>query len=84
MSPSAQTHQPLSATLSTSFKVLSLIRIATGAACFFAPRFTCALHGYNVPSTYTLLVRMMGSREAINGGLLLTAEDKEANDGGRK
>ena len=68
----------------TAIKVLAIIRIATGAACLIAPRFTCALHNYNVEPEYLLLVRMMGVREGVVGGLLLTAEDREREDGGRR
>jgi hypothetical protein len=75
---------PLSPTLLTSTKILAIIRIGVGAASFFAPQLTCASHGYHVSAPYALLVRMMGHREAINGGLLWTAEDSEAKDGGRK
>jgi hypothetical protein len=84
MAGPAHTRLTMGTTLINSTRALSIIRIATGVACFFAPQFTCGTHGYDVPDAYTLLVRMMGAREAINGGLLLTAEDKEANDGGRK
>jgi hypothetical protein len=75
---------PISPTLLKITKGLSLVRIATGAACFFAPQLTCSLHGYQVPVESALLVRMMGAREAINGGLLFTAEDGEARDTGRR
>ncbi|KAH7110780.1 hypothetical protein B0J13DRAFT_577417 [Dactylonectria estremocensis] len=92
MAPSAQsprrTNQtssaPPSSTILTATKVLSIIRIATGAVCLIAPRLTCSLHGYSIPAESALLVRMMGAREAINGGLLLTVEDKESQDGGKR
>jgi hypothetical protein len=82
MPPSPPT--PISPTLLRITKGLSLVRIATGAACFFAPQLTCSLHGYEVPIESALLVRMMGAREAINGGLLFDPEDDEAGDGGRR
>lgn len=75
---------PLSPTLVTATKVLSIVRIATGGACFFAPRLTCSLHDYYVPAPYALLVRMMGAREAINGGLLFTAINGKESDGGKR
>lgn len=75
---------PLSSTTLTAIKVLSVIRIVIGTACLIAPRFTCALHSYNVPVEQALLVRMMGVREGVVGGLLFTAEDKEMGDGGRR
>ncbi|CAO2655765.1 Nn.00g045680.m01.CDS01 [Neocucurbitaria sp. VM-36] len=74
---------PLSSTTLTAIKALSLIRIATGAACLVAPRFTCALFKYPVPAEQALLVRMFGVRDAVFGELLITAEDKTAPDGGR-
>ena len=49
-----------------------------------APQFTCALFKWNVPMGSTLLVRMVGGRDGVLGGLLLTAEDKNAPDGGRR
>jgi hypothetical protein len=81
---------PISSTLLKLTQSLSLVRIATGAACFFAPQLTCSLHGYYVPVESALLVRMMGAREAINGGLLFTAaadskdEKDKGGDGGRR
>lgn len=75
---------PLSTTTQTVIKALSFIRIATGAACLIAPRFTCALFKFPVPAEQTLLVRMVGARDAVLGELLITAEDKTAHDGGRR
>ncbi|RKL39387.1 hypothetical protein BFJ72_g6861 [Fusarium proliferatum] len=84
MASQTNNHLPLPPILLTCTKALAIARIGIGAASFFAPQLTCASHGYHVSEPYNLLVRMMGHREAINGGLLLTAEDKEAKDGGRK
>jgi hypothetical protein len=84
MASQASGRSPISRGLLTTTKVLAIIRIGIGAASFCAPQLTCASHGYQVTTPYNLLVRMMGHREAINGGLLLTAEDSEAKDGGRK
>ncbi|QPC63142.1 hypothetical protein HYE67_005373 [Fusarium culmorum] len=75
---------PLSPSLVTATKILSIVRIATGGACLFAPQLTCSLHGYYVPAPYALLVRMMGAREAINGALLFTASDGKESDGGNR
>jgi hypothetical protein len=75
---------PLSTTTQTVVKALSAIRIATGAACLLAPRFTCALFKYNVPVQQALIVRMVGSRDAMLGAILITAEDKNHTDGGRR
>ena len=74
-------NKPISSTLWAT-NTLSYLRIATGAACLVAPQFTCALFKWNVPMGSTLLVRMAGSRDGVLGGLLLTAEDKNAPDGG--
>lgn len=76
--------QPVSTNAHTALKALAIIRIATGAACLAAPRFTCALFKYNVPVEQTLLVRMFGVRDAVLGELLITAENKNASDGGRR
>lgn len=65
-------------------KALSYMRIATGAACLIAPQLTCALFKYNVPIGSALIVRMGGARDIVMGELLLTAEDKNAPDGGRR
>ncbi|KIL93747.1 hypothetical protein FAVG1_02308 [Fusarium avenaceum] len=75
---------PLSSSLITATKVLSIVRVVVGGACFFAPQLTCSLHHYHVPSPYLLFVRMMGAREAINGALLYTARDENESDGGRR
>lgn len=75
---------PLSSTTQAIIKTLSVVRIATGAACLVAPRFTCALFRHNVPAEQALLVRMIGARDALFGELLITAEDKESGDGGRR
>ncbi|KAL2203324.1 hypothetical protein CC79DRAFT_1326058 [Sarocladium strictum] len=84
MSSQASVRGPIAPALITTTKVLAIVRIGIGAASFFAPQFTCGTHGYHVTTPYNLLVRMMGHREAINGALLLTAEDGEARDGGRR
>ncbi|KAF1845272.1 uncharacterized protein K460DRAFT_416553 [Cucurbitaria berberidis CBS 394.84] len=75
---------PLSPATQTAIKALTLIRIVTGAACLVAPRFTCALFKYPVPAEQALLVRMFGVRDAMFGALLITAEDKAAQDGGKR
>ena len=75
--------QPISSTLWAT-NTLSYLRIATGAAGLVAPQFTCALFKWNVPMGSTLLVRMVGGRDGVLGGLLFTAEDKNAPDGGRR
>jgi hypothetical protein len=73
-----------SASTTYAIKALSYMRIATGAACLVAPQFTCALFRYNVPVGSALLVRMVGARDGVMGELLLTAQDKDAPDGGRR
>jgi hypothetical protein len=96
MAPSVQSKQPLgptsgslstpppSSTILGAIKVLAIVRIATGAACLIAPRFTCAQHDYNLPAEHAFAIRMMGIREGVNGGLLITAGDKDSSDGGRR
>lgn len=74
----------ISASTSYAIKALAYMRIATGAASLIAPQFTCALFKYNVPIGSALLVRMVGAREGVLGELLLTAQDKDAPDGGRR
>lgn len=74
----------ISASTTYAIKALSYMRIATGAACLIAPQLTCALFKYNVPIGSALLVRMVGARDGVMGELLLTAEDKNARDGGRR
>lgn len=75
---------PLNPYLLTATRALAFVRIGVGAASFLAPQLTCASHGYHVPAPYALLVRMMGNREAINGGLLATALASDAKGGDRK
>ncbi|OSS54676.1 hypothetical protein B5807_01027 [Epicoccum nigrum] len=82
-SKTQSSNQPISSTL-WAINTLSYLRIATGAACLVTPQFTCALFKWNVPVGSTLLVRMVGARDGVLGGLLLTAEDKNAPDGGRR
>ncbi|KAJ4991999.1 hypothetical protein SVAN01_02594 [Stagonosporopsis vannaccii] len=77
-------NEPVSAATLWAIKALSYMRIATGAAVLVAPQFTCALFKYNVPVGSALLVRMVGARDGVLGELLLTAEDKNAPDGGRR
>jgi len=76
--------QALSPTTQAAIKALSIVRIVTGAASLIAPRFTCALFKYNVPAEQTLLVRMFGVRDAVFGELLITAENDERKDSGRR
>lgn len=76
--------KPISTSTSYAIKTLSYMRIAAGAACLIAPQFTCALFKYNVPVGSALLVRMVGARDGVLGELLLTAQDKDASDGGRR
>ncbi|OAL53959.1 hypothetical protein IQ07DRAFT_640976 [Pyrenochaeta sp. DS3sAY3a] len=75
---------PLSSTTQTAIKALSVIRVATGVACVFAPIFTCGLFKYTVPVENSLLVRMFGVRDFVMGELLITAEDKKSPDGDRR
>lgn len=77
-------NEPVSASSLWAIRALSYARIATGAACLVAPQLTCALFKYNVPVGSALLVRMVGARDGVLGELLLTAEDKDAPDGGRR
>lgn len=77
-------NKSVSASTLWATKALSYARIATGAACLVAPQFTCALFKYNVPIGSALLVRMVGARDLAMGELLLTAEDKDAPDGGKR
>jgi len=70
----------LSLTTRTTIKVLSIIRIATGAACLVVPRFTCDIFKYNVPAEHALLVRMFGARDAVLGELLMTAENEKVGN----
>lgn len=76
--------QGLSSTTQTTIKILSCVRFATGAACLIAPRFTCALFKYHVPAEQALPVRMLGIRDVVFGELLVTAEDKDRQDRGRR
>lgn len=76
--------KPLSPSTGYAIKTLSWARIATGVACLAAPRFTCALFKWNIPAESSLLVRMVGARDAVLGELLITAEDKHAHDGGQR
>ena len=73
-----------SSAIRIAINVLSVIRIATGAACLIAPRFTCAQHEYDLPVEHAFAVRMMGIREGVNGGLLLTAGDQEYTLAGKR
>ncbi|KAF2830570.1 hypothetical protein CC86DRAFT_163193 [Ophiobolus disseminans] len=76
--------QPISPTTQAIVKVLTLIRVVTGAACLVAPRYTCALFRISVPAEQAIVVRMVGIRDVVFGGLLITAEDKDSGDGGRR
>ena len=84
VNPKSGADKPLSASTQYAIKALSYMRIATGAACLIAPQFTCALFRYNIPAGSALLVRMVGARDGVLGELLLTAEDKNAPDEGRR
>ena len=81
---SAEHAEPLSYTTSTAIKVLSLVRIALGAATFIAPKWTCALFQFPIPVSASVLARLFGVREIILGELLITAEDKGSPAGGRR
>jgi hypothetical protein len=83
-SKSDSSTKQLSSTTQTVIKTMSVIRIATGVACLLAPRFTCALFKYHVPVEQSLIVRMVGGRDAMLGAILITAEDKNQADGGRR
>jgi hypothetical protein len=39
---------------------------------------------YKVPAEQALIVRMVGARDVMFGELLITAEDKTKEDGGRR
>ncbi|KAH8725062.1 hypothetical protein GQ44DRAFT_236866 [Phaeosphaeriaceae sp. PMI808] len=72
----------LSSTTKVAINALAAMRIATGAICLVAPRFTFALFKFAVPVEQALLVRNFGGRDAVLGGLVITAED--GRNGGRR
>ncbi|KAF2274708.1 uncharacterized protein EI97DRAFT_434938 [Westerdykella ornata] len=76
--------EPLSPPASTAIKVLSVVRIAVGAAFTIAPRFSFALSQFPIPAAYAFMPRLFGIRDLALGELLLTAEDKNSPDGGRR
>jgi hypothetical protein len=63
----------LSPALNNSIKLLSIIRLLTGAGCIFAPRFFSAQHDYYPRPDDAFAIRMIGVREGVIGGLLFTA-----------
>jgi hypothetical protein len=75
--------QTLSPTTRTSIKALTFFRIATGAACLFAPRFTCAVFLYKVPVEQAWLVRFIGARDVVFGERLITTDGIESDNGRR-
>jgi hypothetical protein len=75
---------PLSSTTQMTIKVLAILRLVTGTACLIAPHYTGVVFKYNIPAESTLLVRMTGVRDVVLGELLITAEDKDSRDGGRR
>ncbi|KAF2193397.1 hypothetical protein K469DRAFT_712153 [Zopfia rhizophila CBS 207.26] len=74
----------LPSTSSTSIKALSILRIAVGASCLIAPRFSCALFQFPIPAAMSVMPRLFGVRDLVLGELLLTAEDKNGPDRGRR
>ncbi|KAF2262691.1 hypothetical protein CC78DRAFT_605740 [Lojkania enalia] len=74
----------LSTTSTTAIKALSILRIAVGASCIIAPRWSCALFQFPIPAAYSVMPRIFGVRDLILGELLITAENKESPDGGRR
>jgi hypothetical protein len=79
-----QRTEPLSRTNATAIKALAALRIGAGVALMIAPRWTCALFQFPVPAAYSVLPRLFGIRDFALGELLLTAEDKNSPDGGRR
>jgi hypothetical protein len=76
--------QTRSPTTRTAIKALTFFRIATGAACLFAPRFTCAVFLCNVPVEQAWLVRFIGARDIVFGERLITTDDIESDHGRRQ
>lgn len=74
----------LSSGTSTSIKALSFLRLAVGAACTVAPRFTCGLFYLPVPAAYAVMPRLFGVRDVALAELLYTAEDKNSPTGGKR
>ncbi|KAJ4985394.1 hypothetical protein SVAN01_09149 [Stagonosporopsis vannaccii] len=76
--------KPIPAGSLWAIRAISYLRLGVGAVSLVAPQFACTLFKYNVPVGSALLVRMVGARDGVLGGLLLTAGDESASDGGRK
>ena len=77
-------HEPVSSNLSVAIKILGIHRVALGAFCLIAPRFSCALFQFPVPAAYSIMPRLFGVRDLVLGELLLTAEDKNSSGGGKR
>lgn len=75
---------PLTQTSSSAIKALSILRIALGASTVIAPRWTCGLFMLPLPATSGILARLFGVGDIVLGELLITAEDKNSADGGRR
>ncbi|KAH7135136.1 hypothetical protein B0J11DRAFT_517706 [Dendryphion nanum] len=76
--------EPLSPLTSGLIKSLSLLRAVLGAATVIAPQWICKLFLIPVPATLTILPRLFGIREVIIAELLISAEDKENPNRGRR
>ncbi|KAF2116167.1 hypothetical protein BDV96DRAFT_44569 [Lophiotrema nucula] len=79
-----RTADPLPKTNATAIKALGALRIALGVACLVAPRWSCALFQFPVPAAYSVMPRLIGVRDLVIGELLITAENKESHDGGKR
>ncbi|KAF2468518.1 uncharacterized protein BDR25DRAFT_344244 [Lindgomyces ingoldianus] len=79
-----QYSEPLSSTSSGAIRALSILRIAVGAGCLIAPRWTCALFQFPIAASVSVMPRLFGGRDLVLGELLMTAEDENAHDGGRR
>lgn len=82
--PTEHQADPLPTSKASVIKAISVLRIAFGAAIFVAPQFTCRLFQLPIPAAYAVIPRIFGARELALGELLITAEDKNSPNGGRR
>jgi hypothetical protein len=76
--------EPLTKASSSAIKALSILRFALGTTAAIAPRFTCGLFMLPVPAGVSVMTRLVGAGDLVLGELLITAEDKNSADGGRR
>jgi hypothetical protein len=79
-SPPPPATQPTPPLLTNPLKLLGALRLAFGVSAFLLPSFSSELFSFPLPPSATILMRMVGARDAVVALLLFNSKSIEDRD----